>query len=265
MNITLPIPIQYDGATLSDCAIKGYTAGLLADTKKAIMADNAYKAYMVFLAGCIDRIGAYEDKQKIREIVRVMSYRTAEYLTVKILSLDDEDDGIEGMYTCPRCGKKIICEKTADGDTRDFIKDMPCTMLQDGEAFIVQLKNAIEVQNKAEDDSIDSVSSLEFRYPTLSDCSNAFIKYGKKDETRLQLAIYLEALTKVNGYPVPEKFKSRYGMQVLEDFTRADIQALGAKINQYGLENKVTKTCPDCQKEFEVYINTANFFASALR
>lgn len=267
MNLKLPISIKYNNEILDTCSIKGFTAGLLADTKKSLENENPYKAYMVFLAGCIEEIGNFNEKNDIRNILKTMSYKTAEYLTVKILALDEDDDGIEGIYNCPRCNSKIIAEKINDEDTRDFIKDLKINILKEEENFEIKLKNPIEIKYLQEDDLIQIVESLAFRYPTLTDCINAFNKYGKKNPSRLQFAIYLEALEKVNGQ-IPfgfEKFKSRFGLQILEDFTKKDLILLGEKVNEYGLNNKVFKICKDCGKEFEVYVNTSNFFVSALR
>jgi hypothetical protein len=258
-TLKMPIPISYNGSLLVDVNIKSYTAGVIADCKKSLDAQGPYAGYQTFLSGCIESIGEVISKQEIRNIINNMSYKTAEYLMLEIIALDGED-GIEGMYICPRCNNEIICEH----DTEDHIKDLEIKTTECVN-FEIKLLNGITIENKMPEDSIEYVQSLTFRYPTLKDCLNAYIKYGKKEQSRLQLGICLEGLNSVNGIDIDLKFKNRYGMQIIENLVSKDLKFLIEKINEFGVITDKIKTCNKCGKEFKVNLNTSNFFVSALQ
>ncbi len=179
----------------------------------------------------------------------------------------NDDDGIEGVYECPRCEKKIVCEydKKNDIDTRDYINDLSIVYMENENNIVnIDLKNVIEVKNAANNEVLETVTSMSFSYPTLNDCIRANQSQGFNDEARLQFAIYIEALKKVNGKEVDGKFNNRYGMNIFEKMGMDDYKKLNKDLNVYGMDQEVEKHCRGCGKDYKVTLNISNFFASAL-
>ena len=261
-EIKLPIPIFCDDKRHEKVNSIEITAGVIADTKKVIDQGDPYKGMQIFISGCLESIDPIVDKSAIKLLTGMMPYRSAEYLSMKIIT-QNEDDGIEGMYNCPRCDKAIICEKTENVDRRDFLSDLDIFYSNGSNTFEYKFESPITVP--AKEDEITDIVSITLRYPTLNDCSAAILQLGEIDKVRLQFGIYLEALEKVNGESVSSKWKSRYGMSMFDQIKRKDIQKLGELITRYGLDIEVAKTCPACGKVFKTPINTSNFFVSALR
>ena len=77
--------------------------------------------------------------------------------------------------------------------------------------------------------------------------------------------IYLEALKKYNDIEVDSKFRSRWGMYALEKLKKPDIIKITTELTKYGYNVVVEKKCNSCGKNFEVMLNTSNFFGSALQ
>ena len=263
--IKLPIPVMFNGKILRDVSIKSIKTSVVADTSRVAQKGDTYRAIQIFVAGGLESIGDITDRQTIMNAVGCMPYKSAWYLSVKTIMQDEKDDGVEGLYVCPRCGEKKVCEFNEESqlDTRDFITDLKIKYLEsDNLSIKYDLESPIII--KDEDGRSEEISSLEFEYPTLNHCSQAFNKQGNKDEIRLQLAVYVEALTKVNEQEIDRKFKSSFGMLLFEQMSRTDIQKLSALIDKFGMETKVRKICNKCGKEWDVNLNTANFFGSAL-
>jgi|WetSurMetagenome_2_1015567.scaffolds.fasta_scaffold11018_6 hypothetical protein len=259
MTKKLPIPAKYGGELITEIEIKNFNAEVLADTKKSLDSGNGYKAIQTFITGCVEKAGNVSEKASIREIVGNMPFATADLLTMEILFQKQEDDGIEGYYPCPRCGEVKICEKTDGQDTRDHYLELEINTTEET-GFVYHLTEPVEINA---DDESEIITEIGFEYSTLNQCSVALEKIGIKDTVRLQLAILLESIQTVNGREVDKKWKNRYG-NILMGRMSTDLKYINDKMTEFGLKTKVKKNCLKCGKEFEVSLNTANFFASAL-
>lgn len=270
----LPIPIFTDGRTFRTLEIKKPTPGVLADTKRAADEGSFYQALQTFIQGCVisahDDSGApISDKAALRPILAQMAFRSADYTAIQVMLLMHDDDGIEGVYPCPRCQKDNISEANSRTgvDTRDFLRHltvnkMPPESVTDG--YLVELSEPVEVKIG---DQVEEIKSLGFRWPTLADCIRATSRVGVKDEVRLQLNIYAEAIVTVNGAKVDAKFKTSFGTWVLENLkdARRDMALINNPQMAWGLDPHVEKVCRHCGKEFKVLVNTANFFVSGFQ
>jgi len=266
MNIKLPTPLSYNGNLYDEVNIKEYTAGVLADTKKEIDSGNPYKALQIFISGCINSINDVNEKTLIKILTGFLAYKSAELLAIKIITMNEKEDGIEGIYTCPRCGNKIACEIDEENgiDTSDHLNELKVEYSKDNELIEINLKNKIIIEDINEN-IIDEISSISLQYPTLNNCISACNSYGDKDSVRLELRIYVESLKLVNQSEIDNKWKNRFGMYVMERLCRNDLITIKEKLNQYGLKNEIKKKCPNCGKKFTVALNTASFFALALQ
>jgi len=274
----LPIPIETKlGNTFTEVELTKPRASVLADANKMLETGEIFLSIKTFLSGCIESFSGEEksitDKADIKNMVNLLPYRSAEFCFYKILVLyDPENDAIEGIYRCPRCKSQIVTEylKTDDLeiDTRDYLSDLDIKYMNGGEKGItLELSEPVVIKKKgSEDDVIDSIESLEFRHPTLADCLVAEKKYGVNDSIRMQFATYVEALLKVNGKEIDKKFKNNFGMFIFNNIknARVDLTALNEKVQQYGLDPFLEKTCRKCNKQFKSPINMSNFFVSGL-
>ena len=272
----LPIPIFCQDKIYTEIETKDPSPGVIADTKK--MADNGkiYSSMLVFISGCITKLissdgDVIEDnKTQIKSIVGHMSYKTAEYVAVQIIvDYDDDDDGIEGVYNCPRCHEQIISELDSDGnDGRDHVSDLEIKYMRGEDVnndITVDLSSPVELKD-ANGKVLETVESVSLIIPTLDHCIKADVKYSIKDKIRFSLQVFLEATTHINGVDITSKWKSHLGMRLFENLNpKKDIKPMGLPLSIYGRNNQVEKVCPSCDKHFKATVDTSNFFVSGLQ
>lgn len=269
----LPIPIISGGKIYHALSIKKPTPGVIADTKQD-GEESYYHAVQTFIQGCVTEIhgadgAVHTDRNFIKPLIALLPWRSAVYVAIKVMSLMSEDDGIEGVYECPRCQKQTIAEANhrAGLDTRDFIKNFPLTIMDPKvykERYAVELEEPVRL--KVGEETLE-LSRFEFRWPNLSDCIRAAARVGVKDEIRLQLNIYAEAMVSVNGEEIEPKFKITYGSWIMENLPDVirDVNAINEPQEQYGLDPRAQKTCKGCGKTWKALVNTSNFFVSGLQ
>ena len=277
-----PIPFQINGTVYHSCDIESPTAGVLADTKKNADTGDKFSPTLIFLAGCIKSIisdcSEINDRLQIKSAIRHMPYRTAEVLSLKAILKIHDDDGIEGVYPCPRCNHKVISQLLKENDetisdTRDFISNLDIEYMEEFEEEfeIVLTEPPAMINSKTNEVILDvktgravMMNSFSLVHPTIGHCIEAQTKQGATDEMRLQYRIYVEAIKKIDGYEVDKSFREKYVMTLFEKIPNInDIGKIAKKVNQYGIERRVNKICPSCGKEYKAVLNTSNFFESA--
>jgi len=263
----LPIPIKINNNYHRECEIQAPSPATLADTNK-IADSDIYSAMIRFLQGSIKSIDGNEDINK--SLLYKMPYRTAEMIAVDAMLEIDDDDGVEGIYRCPLCGHGYVAEKKMSGDieidTRDFISSMPVNYWDDEEYGVRhEFYNPIVI-NDGKGNIIEEVRDIEMTFPTMEHCIKAYSKFGRTDEIRFEFAVYLEAITHVNGSEIDSKFKNRFGMYIFENCNmKKDILVIGENMRRYGRDTTVKRTCEKCGRLWRSQVNTSNFFVSGLR
>ena len=68
---------------------------------------------------------------------------------------------------------------------------------------------------------------------------------------RMQFSIYVEALKKVNGVEVDNKYKNLYGIAIFLNISdiKIDLTAITSLVNKYGIDKRIDKTLN--QKEIQ--------------
>lgn len=262
MDLKLPVAI-HGPSKATDAVVKEPTPGVIADTKRAVDAGNPYKAIQLFVAGCCERIGAAAERRDVLAMVAAMPFKTAEYVVAKVSLLMSGDDGLEGVYRCPRCGKNVVCEKTEDSDSRDRFDSLDVVETEE-RFFRVELTEPVRLHESPEEQGA-VVSSVTVAYPTLGNCAAAHARIGDKDSMRLQFAIYAEALVGVNDAEVDQKWRTRWGSILFEKMRLDDLRVVGKAADSVGVKTEVAKACPWCGKVFKTTLNALDFFASALQ
>ena len=273
----LPIPILVGDVLYTDCEITSPTVNIIIETRKIIEEGVYFSAMKKFCAGCISEIKTEEgkiitDSISIKSILAHCCYRTIEYIAIQaMLKHYSDDDGIEGIYYCPRCGVESIAElKEEDGmtiDTRDHINELAINYFDSSiDSFLihVDLSESVKIYDKKNNELLLEVADIDVLIPTLEQSIQAEAKVGSRDSIRLQLAIYVEALKKVNGKEIDTKFKNIYGSEIFGNITniKKDLGFLSDSINKFGMARTVKKTCKRCGKIWASVVNTSNFFVS---
>lgn len=267
----MPIPIFCGDKVYREIEIKKPTPAVIADTKKVSDEGNTYYAMQTYISGSVESYTAEDgtvitDRNQVRQITASMPFRSADWVSIQIALKLDAEDGIEGVYNCPRCGKQVIAEKNErlGIDTRDFVSDLEVRKMETPQNEVqMELKEPVEMDIG---DVKDLVKTLKFRHPVLSDCNRAYSMVGVKDQVRFTLFMFNEALVQINGKEASKQFKSRYGMMLFEKMDiKKDINQITAALTQYGMDTDVRKICPECGKEWRATVNTANFFVSGLQ
>lgn len=277
--IKLIIPLQSGEAEYKYADIRKPTSGLLADTREIAEDGSHFMCMKHFIAGCITSLYTsnksdsepMDMEKNIRLLVVDLPYKTADQLTIDIInSINPDNDGVEGMYECPRCDHKIICEDNKEKgiDNRDFIRNLERSYRPSKEANHINftLTEPVEiVENNSSKKLLDTFKSFKMRYATLGDCIRAEELVGKKNTSKLQLAIYREAMFEVNGQPIDAKWKGQYADMLFRTIKDPrDMKRLAEEMDKYGLQRKSKKRCPKCEKVWEPDIDTTSFFYTAL-
>ena len=275
--LRLPMPVRFGDRVIVAVEYDTPTQGAIADAKKAAE-HSVYRAAKAWIDGGIISLidsagGRIEDSKEIRKATYQFTIPDVELLTTAIALTYNEDDKVEGVYECPRCGKRQVAEAYEDYDTRDRVSDLVITCADAPEdEFTVTFKEPVVIRGRSrtkDEEASLEVTSLTLRHPTLVDVINAQGKYGASDDTRQQFAYYVEALQRINGEEASPKEKAQFGMQIFETMRKNnDVKQIGDAVSRYGLDNKVWKTCRSaggCGKRWQEVINTSSFFASALQ
>jgi DNA-directed RNA polymerase subunit RPC12/RpoP len=273
----LPIPIfAKSGKVYTDVDIIKPKGSVIADTRKIIDTDDVFTAMKVFLSGCITSVyndeDLVEDKVGVKGLAGLLPYRSAEYVMIQIMILlDPENDYVEGIYKCPRCGNRIISELSGSEedeiDTRDLISSLECNFMDDiQEHFAITLNEPVSIINKATKEVLEEVESVKIGYSTIQDCIVASRQYSQRDQVRLQFATYVESLSAVNGNDVDKKYRFAFGMIIFENIKDVlnDIGQLNREASKFGINPAIKKICNKCDKEFKAHINMSSFFVSGL-
>ncbi len=283
----LPVPIVRDDVVYTDVDVQAPTTGVLAAANRISSTGDDFSALAALLTGVVvsfhneddDRVEAVltkENQHLASSLCQSMAYRAAEVVVLEALKIVHDDHMIEGVYPCPRCDTRAIAElqpspngnKDEDIDTRDSIDDLPITIMPnlDRLVFTQVFTQPVTIINKANGQVIAEVKSITLRHPTMRDCIAAFRMVGARDAMRLQFTTYVEALTHVNNELVDKKWKNQFGLLVFENIKNVkDVKELSTEIAQWGLDNKVSKCCRNCGKEWKATVPTSRFFASALQ
>jgi len=216
-------------------------------------------------------VGIIDDPKNIRLMVGDLPYQTAEQLAIEIVNqISPENDGIEGLYQCPRCNNQLLCAEDIerDIDTRDFLRTMKriCRPDEEDNFINMTLSESVEIRtDDARNELEEEFKSFRLRYPTLNDCIKAEELVGRKNTGKLQHSIYKQALVSVNGQPVDRKWKGIYGdmfFRTIKD--PMDLVKLSKKLDKYGIERDREKRCPKCEKVWKAQVDITGFFYTAL-
>jgi len=281
----LPVPIVRNDQIFTDVEVQAPTTGTLASAHRISGTGDDFSAMATLLSGVVTRfyneeteeeVLAKENQQLASAICQAMSYRSAEVVVLEALKLVHEDHMVEGVYPCPRCDTPVISELTVppDGemddaiDTRDSINDLPiiCMDNPDKAVFTLSFTESVKIVNKSNGQILHEINSITMRHPTMRDCIAAFQMVGSRDGMRLQFATYVEALTHINEQPVDKRWKNQFGMLMFDNIKNIkDMKELSAEIAQWGLDNRVSKCCKNCGKEWKAVLPVKRFFSSALQ
>jgi predicted Zn-ribbon and HTH transcriptional regulator len=266
----LAMPIWYGEKKYISCEIVKPKGRVLADTKKIFDNGNPFLAMHHFIASCIvelsdDNGECIDDQRLIKEITRELKQKAAEKLAIDIMLLYDDNDAVEGVYNCPRCKNIIVCENTLDYDTRDHISDLKVNIFdKEIDCFDINLNETFFIKDK-KGEILQEINSISFRHNTINDVIDAYARYGMADKTRMQYLLYVKAMKKINNEDIDNTWRKVWGLYFFEEYDNInDINKIAKEMNKYGIDTKVEKQCNKCGKIFEVNLNTANFFGSAL-
>lgn len=271
----LAIPIFQGDKIYNIVDILKPKTGTIATAYESMKKNNIFKALLDFIAGSVETIYSIDgesvnERGKIKLLCGLMPYQSAEAVALKVMAMINEDDAVEGVYPCPRCGKKIITD--ADDEyglcVIEKISALEVICMNSGiytNNIQITLNESVKIKNRQTDEILETIDDFELRYPTVNDCIMAGQNMRDGQEVRVQMKLYINAMTKVNGNEVDRKWKAIYGMPMFNNMDTLDQAKIGKAMLEYGLKKTVQRECPDCGKIWDSPINTSNFFASGLR
>jgi len=271
----LPVLLKLNEAVFKEIELKKPSGRVISDTQEEVQRTNFLIANRNFIAGCTMRITGEEkeivDMVAIKSALGKMSNKTIDYLSQEIMvDYFDDEDLVEGVYPCPRCGEKIINEITKnDGiviDTRDSIKSLQVNFMDDVNEleFDIEMTKPVTIISAQNEEQVQNITMT---YPTIEHYVKAHAIVSDKNLTKLQYHAFANAIIKVNGVDVDDSWRRTFGVQLFNNTTevKKDIGRIKEIINKYGVDARLDKTCLGCGKVWRPFINTSNFFDFALQ
>jgi DNA-directed RNA polymerase subunit RPC12/RpoP len=257
--MNLPYPFEHRGRLVAAVDVRSPTGGTLADARRAVGDGNDYVAVHVYVSGSVAALYG-PDGEPIgnpKDVLKDLPYFLAEWVAFKSLVMSGASDEVDVSYTCPRCGREF------EGGEPVKVSELEVRESKEPPEVLVPIEQAVTFQDAKTGEVIESISSLSFRLPTLADCIRCGNK-GISDDTRLQYAIWGEAITKVNSNEVNQIWKGAYGALAFERMAMMDVNRVAKAISEWSIDNTVQARCPKCKKVFREEVPTGSFFASAL-
>lgn len=263
--MTLPYPFQSGARTISSVEMKNPTAGVLADARKAAENGDVYMALLAYVAGSVMSLsdaegGTIEGKDNVKSALRALPWGLAEWLSFQSMLKLGVPEEVDMEFICPRCKASFYRD-----EDQVRISELPIAKAQEPPIVFVEMKDPVVFKDAKTDEPIETVSSLTFRLPTIGDCIRAAGKAGQQDDTRLQFAVWVEAVTEVNRIEIDQKWRGVWGMQTFERMAIADMRAVAQGIGDWSIDNTVEASCRKCGKQYRAEVPTGSFFASALQ
>lgn len=263
----LVIPIIDNDKIYTDCEIKRPETSIIINTQEKSEEGKLFFAMFTFVSGCITQFKDIDDnvidnKETIKLIAKKLPQQSIEVLAIQIMLLLDSQDGIEGIYSCPRCNEKIYAEEKDGIDTRDFISELGINYYNDMDnTFIINYEYPITLTVK---NTEDKISVIKYRFPAIDDYIQAEAMYTLKNQFKLQIEVYRKCIVEVNGEKVDKNWINNFGSIVMQKADIKDTNKISKEIKKYGYQTEKEKNCPKCGKQWKAEINTNNFFVSGL-
>lgn len=280
----LPVPCFYKEDKIYDrVEYKKPKTGIIANAYEVYQSQGNYPAMLEFVTGTVKSYTSMddeiiEDKTMIRAITRRLPFMSAEAIALKVLAMVNEDDWVEGVYGCPRCGKKIITGVESDLglDNRDRISELEIKCMgqkDDGSIDIdhynndifVELEEPVIIKHAKTGNVLHEINTIEITYPTVDNCIKGSLKYGDNKDVRREMAIYASCLKKVNGQEIDVKFRKTWAEFIFTNIEASDMNIITKAMKKYGIKKTILRTCISCGKRWESPVNTSNFFVSGLQ
>lgn len=265
----LVIPVFSEGKVYTEAEIREPNGDTLATALRLYQSGATYDALRAFIAGSLESLGDQKGAPALKTLVKAMSIQTANQVSVEISKvLKDGDDAISGAYECSECHEMNATVFKDEIDTRDHLSALPVIYMPEpyGNEVRVDFDEAIVIYSQGNDqEPLSSTKSMTFRWPTLGDCMAASARAPKTDDLTLQSMIFVESLIGRDGIPVDAQWRNLYGLLTMKRLKASQIRQIKEKLQAYRIETEVEKSCHHCGQEFKARLNTAGFFASALR
>jgi len=263
--MTLPYPFKSGDRTISSATFKNPTAGVLADARKCAENGDVYQALLAYVAGSVSSLidsqgGEIEGKEPVKAALRGLPWALAEWIAFQSMIALGASDEVDMEFTCPRCGASFYRDE-------DLVRisELKIAGSETVPEILVPLSDPVMFKDSQTGEVTESVTDIAFRLPTIGDCIRAAGKAGQQDDTRLQFAVWAEAITEINGNPVDQKWRGPFGTLTFERMAIADMRAVGKAFGAWSMDNTVDSSCRKCGKQYRAEVPTGSFFASALR
>jgi len=275
-RIQLPKGIYLsDENIITHAEIKKLTLGELSGVSSVLENSGAYMAYEKFIKlGVVSYIDMFDevisDNVRVSGLNNKLPFFSAEHIMIEILKMYEYDDGISGIYECPLCKTKIQCKSPryeGDIDTRDFLSDLEVVYDEEQKSNIIhEMSEPVIISNKKTGEVLSEVRSITYRYSTLHDCVDAYMKTGQSSKSKLQLKILSNSIIEINGQEVSPEYKRTWADYIIDHITdiKNDVNAVSAEMQRYGINPKKKKTCLECGQEWYPVLDTSSFFECGL-
>lgn len=268
----LHIPINYNGKEYTTFEVGSLKGGVIADATEEMSKKGAYSGMLKLIAGTLKSVSTVDCEAITRDfegVIRRAPLQMAEILSLIALTQED-DPGIEQISICPRCHTQVIYEDVGEEGEDDYeqnalhFSDLDVIPYKKEQKISIELEEPVFIK-KTDGEVILEVTSLDFRYPLLIDAIKGSSRVSENKSVRQAYAIYCQAMTHINGDEVEAKFRTTWGMFVLERMTRKDLEKISNIVESCGIKKTIGRECNKCGKKWADIIDISGFFEEGLQ
>lgn len=266
MRFELPLPVISKVGKFTACELQLLKGGPLADVVKIMNTKGVAHSMIEFIKGAATNFETengeiFQDKNQFESIARVMPVRSAEALCIKVLSLMNPDDCVQGIYICKSCKKKVKVSK-ANGNSINY-SDLKIEK-KDNEPLTFSIMEPVEIKGESGDIKA-SMHSITLCRPTMNNYITGQTRFPPSDSVRQEYAMLADAITSIDGQLKELTWLRQWGVKLFERMGYKDLEKILEEIKTGGIQRQIEIYCPECGETFNGDIDPSSFFVSGLR
>lgn len=265
MRFELPLPVISKVGTFTACELRKPPGGVVADVSKMTKTKGAAHSMIEFMKGVFVNLekengDLYAEKSNFEVIARAMPLRSSEALCIKVLSMMNPDDCVQGVYVCPGCKENVKISKE-NGNSKKYV-DLQIEH-RINEPLTFALQEPIEIKGESGDVKASAHSISLFR-PTMNNFITGQNRFPSTDQARQDYAMLVDAITLIDGQPKELTWLRQWGVKLFERMGYDDLKMLLEEAKTGGIERTIKVNCHACGEIFDGDIDPASFFVSGL-
>jgi hypothetical protein len=258
----LPVPFEFEGQRIENFEVREASAKDIADTGKLYSQGQGFSAIRKWTFSVLRSLEGIEDRTRLENMVREMPFVSAYGVSCFGVAETKGEDSVEASYKCPQCGTVRVYAKNADDDMTDHLFNLEVTVAA-SDRLSFEFDKPIKIQRKDTAETIEEITSLVMRHPTITDFVRGEQRYPD-DEGSLAFFAFGCALISVNGAEIDDKYRNRFGDLLFAKMPAKTFNKISQAVYENNLGGDIERVCLKCHHRWSAPLNLSNFFSSGL-